>query len=107
MVFENPNDRAMLEVELEKYGLSLKQFEDVVDSVVPIISQAVKIATEIATEIAAVVSPTVHNVMQCTIDANPKYYHYYKHAKKLRTRKKYRNKLLRNATAVIEKGALI
>lgn len=103
MVFENPNDRAMLEVELEKYGLSLKQFEDVVDSVVPIISQVVKIATEIA----AVVSPTVHNVMQCTIDANPKYYHYYKHAKKLRTRKKYRNKLLRNATAVIEKGALI
>lgn len=107
MVFENPNDQALLEAELKKRGFTLKQFEDVIDSLTPIISQAVKIATEIATEIAAAVSPTVHNVMRCTIDANPKYYHYYKHAKKLRTRKKYRNKLLRNATAVIKKGAFI
>lgn len=107
MVFENPNDRALLEAEIEKYGLTLKQFENIVDSVVPAISQAVKIVMETAAEIAAVIRPTVHNVMQCTADANPKYWHYYKHAKKLRTRKKYRNKLLRYATAAIEKGALI
>ena len=38
---------------------------------------------------------------------NPKDWHYYKHAKKLRTRKKYRNKLWKKGLSRLKKGALI
>lgn len=100
MVFENPNDRALLEAELEKYGLTLKQLEGIVDAAMPIISRVI----EIAVEIAANVSPVIIDALSCTY---PKYWHYYKHAKKLRTRKKYKNRLWKIAIAAIEKGAFI
>lgn len=35
---------------------------------------------------------------------NPKYWHYYKHAKRRRIRKKYRDKLFREIFAAIAKG---
>lgn len=99
MVFENPNDRALLERELEKHCLTLEQLEGVVDSVVPIISEVIKTATEIA----AVIGPAVFDAVMCTINTDSKSWHYYKHAKKFRTRKKYQNRLLKNATEIIKK----
>lgn len=101
MVFENPNDRALLEAELEKYGIALKWFEDAVDSVVPAISQVAKMVVDVA----AAVGPILYDAILCTVGVYPKYYHYYKHAKKFRTRKKYRNRLWKIATAAIEKQA--
>lgn len=100
MVFENPNDRALLEVELEKHGLTLKQLEGIVDATIPIVSRVIEVAAEIAVNVI----PVIIEAVSCTY---PKYWHYYKHAKKLRTRKKYRNKLWKIATAAIKKGALI
>lgn len=100
MDFENLIDRALLDAECEKCGLALKQLEGIFDAAVPIVSRAI----EVAAEIAAKISPVILEAVSCTY---PKEWHYYKHAKKLRTRKKYRNKLLRNATAAIKKGALI
>lgn len=100
MVFENSNDRALLEGELEKHGFTLMQFEDVVDSVVPIISQVV----EMAVNVAAAVGPIMLDAILCTIEVYPEYWHYYKHAKKFRTRKKYRNRLWKIAIAALRKG---
>ncbi len=99
MVFENPNDRALLERELEKQSLTLKQLESVIDSVVPIISEVIKTAAEIA----AVIGPAVLDAVVCTINTDSKSWRYYKHAKKFRTRKKYQNRLLKNATEIIKK----
>lgn len=100
MIFENPNDRALLEGELEKCGFTLKQFEDVVDSVVLVISPVVKMAVDVA----AAVGPIMFDAILCTIEVYPEYWHYYKHAKKFRTRKKYRNRLWKIAIAALRKG---
>lgn len=105
MVFENPNDRALLEGELEKYGFTLTQFEDVVNAVVPVISQAISQIVEMAMSVAAAVGPVMFDAILCTIEVYPEYRHYYKHAKKFRTRKKYRNRLWKIAIAAIEKQA--
>lgn len=103
-----------LDSELEKYGFTLKTFEDfvgeIVDSLVAAVEQVVETVKEVWFKIFKIISKagfTLLDAVLWAVNDNPKYWHYYKHAKKLRTRKKYRNKLLRNATAVIEKGALI
>lgn len=38
--------------------------------------------------------------MLCVVNDNPKWWHLYKHAKKRRTRKKYRNRLMRQLLSI-------
>lgn len=101
-----------LESELEKHGFTLKAFEDFVDELVERIVAAVEQVVEAVKEIWRKVFKSISKAGFTLFDAvlwavtdNPKCWHYYKHAKKFRTRKKYRNKLLREAFESIKKGA--
>ncbi len=106
MVFENPNDRALLERELEKHGLSLKTVEEFINATVEAVEQVVEAIKEIfykAFKAVKRICLSIIDAVLCTINTNPKNWHYYKHAKKFRTRKKYQNRLLKNATEIIKK----
>lgn len=103
---------AALESELGKYGLTLKTFADfvseIVDNLVAAVEQVVETIKEVWHKVYKVISKVSYTMLDAVLWAvndNPKHWHYYKHAKKLRTRKKYRNKLLREAFANIKKGA--
>lgn len=109
-------------METENNGESLVPFDDpALAELVETFSQAIKITVDslvkvlapIIKGITATLAEIAGPLITATSDAalydiamknNPKWWHYYKHAKKRRIRKKYYNKLIRAAIAEIEKG---
>lgn len=59
--------------------------------------------------VAEIIKPIIEALVNFAIfaymaDRHPKWWHYYRHAKRRRIRKKYRDKLLREMIETLEKG---
>lgn len=96
-----PFDNSALVELTETFSQSIKiVIDSLVSAILPIIRKMVEIVGPLitATSDAALYDIAMKN--------NPKWWHYYKHAKKRRIRKKYYNKLIRAAISEIEKGVI-
>jgi len=88
-------DKKPLEIELEKHGLTIEKITETWEKIVEVFKKAWEVVKDFFSSLTdALIKATARN---------PKHYHLYKHAKKRRTRKKYRNKLLREAVAYTKK----
>ena len=84
---------------LERFKEALAQIVDVFNRMAEALAQAVKPMIEAATEwIRNLYEEMLHSV------ATPKEWHLMHHAKKRRTRKKYRNRLTRRLAAMLAEG---
>lgn len=66
--------------------------------------EIVKALTRLVPSIIKAVKAICDCVLLAAGNVNPKYWHYYTHAKKWRVRKKYRDKILREIRENFEKG---
>lgn len=95
-----------------KFTLSpetLNAFVETLNKIVDVSTQALSVVAEAFAEIGRKVSRQLKVFGTGLVDEllyeandNPKYWHLYKHAKKARTRKKYRNKLFRQYLKKVE-----
>lgn len=102
MLYELDESEEMLELK-ERVEAVVEQIKAVMARVAEIVAPAIKRFVELA-------KPYIDALTEAAIlyisDRYPKWWHYYKHAKRRRIRKKYRDKLLREVAAMIEKGIL-
>ena len=85
------NNQNAFKAELEKHGFTLEQFNEAWEAVKALIRRIVKAVAKIARRVL--------DAVYFVTARHPKHYYLYKHAKKWRTRKKYRNLLRREAIA--------
>ncbi len=98
-----PFDNSALVELTETFSQSIKiVIDSLVSAIAPIIRKTVEILAEIAGPLITATSDAA--LYDIAMKNNPKWWHYYKHAKKRRIRKKYYNKLIRAAISEIEKG---
>lgn len=84
----------------EAYRQSFKVLIDnFTSAIMPIIKKLVEFITEAIKPLTSLIT----DLMLYAANCNPKWWHYYKHSKKLRIRKKYRDKLVREMFAEFER----
>ena len=90
-----------IQAQLDRMGMTFDEFMETVN-------KAVEWFVDTFSKAWAVVKQFFIDNMDAIFKAtakSPKHYHLYKHARKRRTRKKYRNMLLREALTCIVEGA--
>lgn len=79
----------------------------VADSFRAVLARVAEIIKPIIEAIKPMIDALVNSaIFAYMAERHPKWWHYYRHAKRRRIRKKYRDKLLREMIALIEKGVI-
>lgn len=88
---------------------TINAFVETLNEIVNVSTQALSVVAEAFSKIGRKLSENIKRNGAALVDAllyanndNPKWWHLYKHAKKARTRKKYRNKLLKQYLRKVE-----
>ena len=92
----------------EQAAAMVEAFKEALEPVVQAINKVIEWAREVIQQIAAAVKKTAHGFMDRMLYAandHPKWWHLYKHAKKARTRKKYRRRLVQQLLRKLEAAA--
>lgn len=100
---ENMNQLESMELTSPLTPEQIKAFEILAQNALELYERIFEALRELANVVTKIVNNIVDKLLHFTND-NPKWWHLYKHAKKYRTRKKYRNRLMRKLLSTLREA---